>query len=89
MTADLQRDIYEVNHLRQSFYHSLGVAVPKGVLNFDIPLERWSYERYFQGRASEFSIYEAKQVETALKERFGLATNVFVYSIDKDGDLGG
>ncbi len=87
MSADLQRDIREVTHLRESFYSSLGTIVPEGVLNFDIPLEWWGYQKYFYGRLKEFNQYESNQIETALKERFGLATNVFIYSVDSDGDL--
>lgn len=87
MHEQLASDIQEVNELRTSFYYSLGLNVPDEVINFDIPIEKWTYERYFIGRNKQFKEYEEKQVETALKERFGIATNVFIYSVDKDGDL--
>lgn len=83
----LSNDIQEVTKLRAAFYSSLGLRPPSEVVNFDIPLEKWTYEKYFTDRKEKFKEYEEKQVETALKERFGIATNVFIYSVDEDGDL--
>jgi hypothetical protein len=88
MSADLlQLQLQEVTQTRQWFYGSLSQEVPMVAINFDPALEIWTHRTFFKSRVEEFKEYEKKQIKTALRERLGLATSVFVYSIDKNGDI--
>ena len=77
----------QIAELQSIFDASLGYSLKNKLLSYNPVIERWNFEQLQAGQETNFKIYEVKQVETALRERFQTAKSPINYLIDKENSL--
>lgn len=89
ITIDAEEYLARVVRLQNYFDGSLGITTG-AIRNYNPVLERAMFEQLQLQTGEEneqFKLYEIKQIETALRERYHVATSIVIYDIDEDGKL--
>lgn len=82
-----EKYLVTVTRLQDFFDRRLG-GREGAVRNYNPVLERAAYEQLqTEEEREQFKLYEIKQIETALRERFHVATSTVIYDIDENGKL--
>lgn len=84
---DPEKYLATVTRLQDYFDRKLG-GREGTVRNYNPVLERAAFEQLqTEEEKEQFKFYEIKQIETALRERFHVATSTVIYDIDGNGKL--
>lgn len=84
---DPEKYLITVTRLQDFFDRKLG-GREGTVRNYNPVLERAAFEQLqTEEEKEQFKFYEIKQIETALRERFHVATSTVIYDIDEEGKL--
>ncbi|MBI2018228.1 hypothetical protein HYS96_00840 [Candidatus Daviesbacteria bacterium] len=85
---DTEEYLARVARLQNQFDGSLETKARGPVRNYNPVLERAMFETLqTEEERKQFKLHEIKQIETALRERYHVATSIVIYDIDDDGKL--
>ncbi|MBI2039691.1 hypothetical protein HYT18_01335 [Candidatus Microgenomates bacterium] len=85
---DIEEYLIRVARLQSFFDSRLGIRERGVIRNYNPVLERAAFEQLqTEEEREQFKLYEIKQIETALRERYHVATSIVIYDIDDDGKL--
>lgn len=87
-TTNIEKYLTRVASLQRFFDTRLGIQEQGIIRNYNPVLPRAMFEQLqTEEERKQFKLYEIKQIETALRERYNVATSTVTYDIDEDGKL--